>query len=446
MSEHTTVFITSTTPGVGTRTYTESGKKTSMDVNSLTANTDYIANAEYEDPNGVVIRTSQGYTFRTLAAGTFSISNEQWINNNDGQGSTLTFTYSSTYAISSIQVQVGGSGGSIYQCTISGNTATASLPYFAPGTQRTMEFTLIDIYTEQDVIGRILTLQASTMETPFWVKVNSLYPSNVTYVSFYKNGSQVQFEYSTDMINWTSATSVTVSSSSKTYIRSDSVRSTSMGMMYNRNVPVDVGGNIMSLLTPNSATWIDPQSLSDSAFLMTFYGDQSNNSYCRIMDAHELILPDLKTFPDKCFDKLFAGNTELKVAPVLPKPEKIGARCFAEMFRKTGITTIDGELTARNLGDYAYYEMFHSCSSLRNTPKIYHFKSSPYCCMEMFYHCNNLSEITCLARDISATDCMKNWVSGVAASGTFIKSSNMSSWPRGTSGIPSGWTVRNYSN
>lgn len=443
MAERTTVFITDTTPGVGTRTYTESGKKTSIDVNSLVANTEYIATAEYEDPNGVVIQTVQGVTFRTLVAGTFSISNEQWINNNDGQGSTLTFNFSSTYAISSIQVRVGGAGGSIYQCTISGNTGTASLPYFAPGTQHSMEFTLIDIYTEQDVIDRILTLQASMVETPFWVRVNSLYPRDVTYISFYENDTQIEFEHSTDMINWTSATSVTVSGSSKTYIRSTSTRSTAM-MMYNRNVPVDVGGNIMSLLTPNSATWINPQSLSAGAFSQTFYGDQSYNRYCRIMDAHELILPNLLRLPDKCFDSLFAGNTELTAAPTLPKPETIGVRCFAEMFRKTGIRTIDDELTAKTLGDYAYYEMFHSCSNLKNTPRINHFISSPHCCMEMFYDCNNLSEITCLTHNISATDCMKDWVSGVSTTGTFIKSSNMSSWPTGASGIPSGWDVQDF--
>jgi len=59
----------------------------------------------------------------------------------------------------------------------------------------------------------------------------------------------------------------------------------------------------------------------------------------------------------------------------------------------------------------------------------------------MFSGCTKLTHIECLATNISATACVNNWVSGVAASGIFIKDANMSSWTTGTSGIPSGWTV-----
>ena len=48
-------------------------------------------------------------------------------------------------------------------------------------------------------------------------------------------------------------------------------------------------------------------------------------------------------------------------------------------------------------------------------------------------------------RNISASNCLKNWVSGVANSGTFIKNTNMTSLPNGASGIPTGWTVQDYS-
>ena len=60
----------------------------------------------------------------------------------------------------------------------------------------------------------------------------------------------------------------------------------------------------------------------------------------------------------------------------------------------------------------------------------------------MFYNCTSLSSIKCLATDISASYCTQNWVNGVAATGTFIKDPNMSSWPIGVSGIPSGWTIQ----
>jgi hypothetical protein len=65
------------------------------------------------------------------------------------------------------------------------------------------------------------------------------------------------------------------------------------------------------------------------------------------------------------------------------------------------------------------------------------------CYQNMFGGCTNLNSITCLATNISATNCTSNWVSGVAASGTFTKAANMSSWTTGASGIPTGWTTLN---
>ena len=48
-----------------------------------------------------------------------------------------------------------------------------------------------------------------------------------------------------------------------------------------------------------------------------------------------------------------------------------------------------------------------------------------------------------LATNISASNCLSNWVQYVASSGTFVKHPDMTTLPTGTSGIPSGWTVVN---
>jgi hypothetical protein len=50
-----------------------------------------------------------------------------------------------------------------------------------------------------------------------------------------------------------------------------------------------------------------------------------------------------------------------------------------------------------------------------------------------------------LATDVSASDCLYEWVFGVASSGTFVKHPDMTSLPSGVSGIPNGWTVEDYS-
>jgi hypothetical protein len=63
----------------------------------------------------------------------------------------------------------------------------------------------------------------------------------------------------------------------------------------------------------------------------------------------------------------------------------------------------------------------------------------------MFEDCTKLNYIKCLATDISATDCTKDWVHRVSSTGTFVKHHDMNSWSTGTSGIPKGWTIEDDS-
>ena len=51
-----------------------------------------------------------------------------------------------------------------------------------------------------------------------------------------------------------------------------------------------------------------------------------------------------------------------------------------------------------------------------------------------------------LATNISAEGCLESWVEGSSTTGTFIKASAMNSLPTGNNGIPTEWTVENYSN
>ena len=67
------------------------------------------------------------------------------------------------------------------------------------------------------------------------------------------------------------------------------------------------------------------------------------------------------------------------------------------------------------------------------------------CYKGIFEGCSNLRSVTMLATDIGET-CLTNWLVGVAASGTFTKAAGMTTLPQGGSGIPTGWTVQDYSN
>ena len=61
-----------------------------------------------------------------------------------------------------------------------------------------------------------------------------------------------------------------------------------------------------------------------------------------------------------------------------------------------------------------------------------------------FSGCTNLSYVKCLTTNINASQATSNWMTGVAANGTFVKNANMTSWTTGNHGIPSGWTVIDY--
>jgi hypothetical protein len=86
--------------------------------------------------------------------------------------------------------------------------------------------------------------------------------------------------------------------------------------------------------------------------------------------------------------------------------------------------------------------MFYSCTSLTTAPELPATTLTNYCYYGMFFNCSNLKYIKMLATNISASNCLNNWVSNVSGTGTFVKNPAMTSLPSGASGIPSGWKVQ----
>ena len=111
------------------------------------------------------------------------------------------------------------------------------------------------------------------------------------------------------------------------------------------------------------------------------------------------------------------------------------------------INTDNLSLFATTLASSCYRMMFQYCTSLTTAPVLPATILTPQCYRYMFYGCTSLNSITMLATNIPssiANYCLKDWVSGVSASGTFTKASNMTSLPSGASGIPSSWTIQDY--
>lgn len=144
-----------------------------------------------------------------------------------------------------------------------------------------------------------------------------------------------------------------------------------------------------------------------------------------------------------CYLNMFYGCKALATAPTLPATT-LAAYCYCGMFYGCTNLQTAPTLPATTLVSNCYDSMFQGCTSLTAAPALPAATLANYCYFRMFKSCTSLNSITMLATDISATVYLFEWVSGVAATGTFTKAAAMTSLPTGPSGIPSGWTVENY--
>ena len=277
-------------------------------------------------------------------------------------------------------------------------------------------------------------------------------------LKYKKNGS--------DFVNVTAgANTITVAAGDKVAFYADgSANTDSTYLKIGCSADCFVYGNVMSLLS--SSNFKNAVSISkEYAFAGLFY----ENTHIKKHTQKALVLP-ATTLASVCYGSMFYGCTGLTSAPALPATT-LAARCYFGMFSGCISLTSAPALPATTLADYCYSSMFSGCTSLASAPALSattlaascyssmfsgctSLPSAPAlpattlaesCYVGMFYGCTSLSSVTCLATDISAGDCTVNWLHNVASSGTFKKASSMTSWTRDADGIPSGWTVTNYS-
>ena len=223
----------------------------------------------------------------------------------------------------------------------------------------------------------------------------------------------------------------------------------------------NVCGNIMSMLYGDNF-----------ASQTAFPNGSSYNFRCLFGSANKLISAEnlvlsATTLTFECYGEMFYGCTALTSVPTLPATNLISAcyqgmfrncsslttvpsnylpattmtyRCYQQMFLHCTSLTTAPELPATTLNAECYRAMFADCTSLTTAPELPATTLTISCYELMFSQCTSLNYIKMLATDISASRCLTNWVSNVAASGIFVKDAN-TTIPTGDSGIPSGWTV-----
>lgn len=122
------------------------------------------------------------------------------------------------------------------------------------------------------------------------------------------------------------------------------------------------------------------------------------------------------------------------------------ANCYKYLFYSCYDLIIPPKLPATTLSDGCYYGMFsHTTNTypwrLQYAPDLPATTLVKDCYRNMFTGQTQLSSIKCLATSgINVNNSTNGWLSNVSATGTFTKAAGVT-WPTGTSGIPSGWTV-----
>ena len=229
-------------------------------------------------------------------------------------------------------------------------------------------------------------------------------------------------------------------------------------------------GNIMSLLYDDN--FIGQTTISQNEAFSSLFKNNTN-----LIDASNLILP-ATSLTIWCYAYMFSGCTSLILGPTTLPATTIAPRAYNDMFNGctslttapnisatsfsigtggftgyyfygmfsgcTSLTTAPSILQPTTLFEECYAYMFRNCTSLTTAPELPATRLTGSCYWHMFDGCTSLNYVKCLATSGLDNVSMNLglWLNGVASTGTFVKDAN-TTWPTGTSGIPSGWTVQN---
>ena len=206
-----------------------------------------------------------------------------------------------------------------------------------------------------------------------------------------------------------------------------------------------VGGNAMSLLYGANFTGeetVFPNDVGDwLAPLCDIFYNNTN-----LKNADELFLP-ATTLIYLCYCGMFAYCTNLESAQIELPALRAKQNCYNYMFAHcNSLVTGPSELPATMVEFNCYTQMFYDCTSLVTAPEMPYAQrltSTDFNYANMFNGCSSINYIKALFNPGTTTGSSApttGWLNGVSSTGTFYKAAG-TTWPTGTSGIPTGWTV-----
>ena len=253
-------------------------------------------------------------------------------------------------------------------------------------------------------------------------------PQNSNVISYSTDGGKT----------WIVGNSVSVSNGDKVLWKGTMTPSSLDGIgQFSSTAEFDIQGNIMSLLYGSNYKGQTDLTGKNGVFWCLFDGNT------KVINTENLSLP-APTLAEYCYFGMFYGCTSLTTAPKLPATT-LANDCYSGMFYACTSLVKAPELPATTLANSCYEAMFTGCTSLTTAPELPATTLVSNCYKSMFTDCTNLNYIKAMFTTTPSGSYTSNWVSGVAASGTFIKNSTAQWNVTGVYAIPSGWTVQTAS-
>lgn len=245
-------------------------------------------------------------------------------------------------------------------------------------------------------------------------------------------------QYSLDGVTWNDLPAATatpiISKGSKVYFKATGLTPANTAGIgtFSMTGKCNVGGNIMSMIYGD-----DYNGQAQISAVPQFY--YLFKDCVNVVDASKLQLP-ATTLSTRCYSYMFYGCTSLTAAPALPATTLTDS-CYSSMFRDCTSLVNAPALPATTLKDSCYSGMFNGCTSLVNAPVLPATILKGKCYNYMFKGCSNLNYVKAMFKTPPSSDYTSNWLSGVAATGTFVKNAAATWSVTGVNGIPEGWTV-----
>ncbi len=141
-----------------------------------------------------------------------------------------------------------------------------------------------------------------------------------------------------------------------------------------------------------------------------------------------------------CCQNMFYGCTSLVSAPSILPATTLTDSCYYGMFQGcTSLVRAVSELPATTLAEACYRNMFYGCTSLEIGPTIKASVLSKLACHSMFNSCTKLTYVRLLALNISANQCLYQWLPADTMTNLEIhRSPEATWWTIGKGGIPIG--------